>query len=152
MENQLRAQAESAVEHLPVKIDKEAECKKYRQCRTLAEAGYYEARGESDEGVVAVMYVIVNRTLHSRWPNTILQVVYQKSQFSYTFDGSLKKSMDLKQKQRMMELAWDVIHQNVPNPVGNADHYHTTAVSPGWSKRLRFVGRIGNHLFYEGKT
>lgn len=151
-ENILRAQAENAVKHSPLPINKVEECKKYRQCRTLAEVGYYEARGESDVGVIAVMYVVVNRTLHSRWPNTILQVVYQKSQFSYTFDGSLKKGMKEEQKQRMMRLAWDVIHQNVKNPVGKADHYHTTAVKPGWASKLKYTGQIGNHLFYEGKS
>lgn len=97
------------------------------------------------------MYVIVNRALHKSWPDTIRNVIYQKSQFSYTFDGSLQKSMDSKQKQRMMELAWDVIHKNVKNPVGNATFYHSTSVKPYWAVKFKFVGRIGNHLFYEGK-
>ena len=128
-----------------------AECAKYRQCRTLAEVGYYEARGESDLGVIAVMYVVINRTLHSRWPNTILQVAYQKSQFSYTFDGALNKEMKKAQKHRMMELAWDVIHKNVKNPIGSADHYHSVNVHPAWVNKLKFVVKIGNHMFYEGK-
>lgn len=125
------------------------ECSKYRQCRALAEAGYYEARGESDKGVAAVMYVIVNRTLHKSWPDTIRQVIYQKSQFSYTFDGSLNKKMGSEQKSRMMELAWDVIHGNVKNPIGNATFYHNTSVKPYWALKFKFVGRIGSHLFYE---
>jgi spore germination cell wall hydrolase CwlJ-like protein len=29
-----------------------------------------------------------------------------------------------------------------------ASHYHTTAVRPGWSSRIRRVGRIGAHIFY----
>lgn len=119
------------------------------QCLKLAEAGYYEARGESDEGVAAVMYVIINRVNHKKWPGTIAKVIHQKSQFSYTFDGSLDKPMEKAQKDRMRLLAWEVIHGTIPNPVGLANHYHSKSSKPFWKRKMKFVTQIGNHLFYQ---
>ena len=59
----------------------------------LTEAIYFEARGESFQGQVAVAEVILNRVDNDRWPDTICGVVNQGTgrkyacQFSYTCDG-----------------------------------------------------------------
>lgn len=42
-----------------------------------AEMGDY-----SDKGIEAVAYVIINRVMSKKFPNTITQVIYQKNQFS----------------------------------------------------------------------
>ena len=34
--------------------------------------------------------------------------------------------------------------------IGAATNYHTTAVSPAWSKTLRAVRTLGAHMFYMG--
>lgn len=67
-----------------------------RQC--LAEAIYYEARGESFAGQLAVAEVVLNRVRHRAYPETVCGVVYQGServtgcQFSFTCDGSLERT------------------------------------------------------------
>ena len=55
-----------------------------RDLSCLAETIYHEARGESQAGKIAVANVVLNRVEHSRWPNAICRVVYQRGQFSWT--------------------------------------------------------------------
>ena len=50
----------------------------------LAETIYYESRGESQAGKIAVANVVLNRVEHSAWPSDICRVVYQRGQFSWT--------------------------------------------------------------------
>lgn len=135
----------------PTLKDKQAWCSKDKDCATLAEAGYYEARGESDIGVVSVLHTILNRVnKEGRWPNTIKEVVYQNKQFSYTWDGSLKRGMNnTYQVDRMLELAYDVLNGLIDSPVGSSDHYHTVYVNPSWSKHLNYTYHVGNHIFYK---
>lgn len=123
-------------------------CKADRDCRVLAEVGYYEARSEPDIGVVSVMHVVLNRVnTPGRWGSTIKDVVYARKQFTYTSDGSLRQGMkEKKQVERMLEFAYDVLHGNIESPVGNATHYHATSVSPDWG--LPYVMHVGNHIFY----
>ena len=132
--------------------DKQSWCKKDKDCTTLAEAGYYEARGESDAGVVSVLHTILNRVnKEGRWPNTIKEVVYQNKQFSYTHDGSMKHGMnDKKQVDRMLVLAYDVLHGLIDSPVGGSTHYHSTNVNPYWVSDVEYIANVDNHKFYRG--
>lgn len=50
----------------------------------LAQAVYYEARGEPLEGKKAVAIVTLNRKNNPKFPSTICGVVYQKGQYSWT--------------------------------------------------------------------
>ena len=126
------------------------DCMKSEDCRVMAHASYYEARNQSDEGVVAVMHVIKNRVAHKAWPNTVKGVVYQKNQFSYLWDGSTKKAMKKEQHKRMAVLAHKVLNGVVESPVGDSVFYHTRYIKkPGWSKRVTKVGVLGDHIFYK---
>ena len=125
------------------------ECMKSEDCRVMAHASYYEARNQSDEGVVAVMHVIKNRVAHKAWPDTVKGVVYQKNQFSYLWDGSTKKAMKKEQHKRMAVLAHKVLNGVVESPVADSVFYHTKKVKPGWSKRVTKVGVLGDHIFYK---
>ena len=134
------------------KTDKEDidACKKSRKCTLLLEAGYYEARGESDKGIAAVMYVILNRVNHKAWASTVEGVLSAPSQFSYRFDGSMKKGFaEKEQRDRIAVIAMKVVEGKIPSPVGKAVFYHSTQVSPSWKNKVEYVGRIGSHLFYK---
>lgn len=126
------------------------ECMKDEDCKVMAHAGYYESRNQSDEGVVAVMYVIKNRVEHKAWPNTVKGVVHQKNQFSYLWDGSTKKAMNKEQHKRMAVLANKVLNGVVESPVADSVFYHTRYIKkPVWSKRVTKVGVLGDHIFYK---
>ena len=67
-----------------------------RSLDCLAQAIYYEARSESEDGQRAVAQVVLNRVRHPAWPNSVCGVVYQGPmragggcQFTFTCDGSL---------------------------------------------------------------
>lgn len=50
-----------------------------------------EAEGEPYEGKVAVANVVLNRLRSANYPDTIKEVIYQKSQFSPVRNGRLKR-------------------------------------------------------------
>lgn len=127
------------------------ECEESIECRYLLQALYWEARGESDKGVVAVAYVILNRTKHPSWPSTVEEVITQPWQFSYRMENNFQKGFtDKKQYRRIAMIAKKVLTTELKNPIGEATHYHTTSIKvPKWARKKRVVAVIGNHVFYE---
>lgn len=55
-----------------------------QQVDCLARNIYFESRGEPIDGQYAVAFVTLNRVEDERWPDSICEVVYQPSQFSWT--------------------------------------------------------------------
>lgn len=127
-------------------------CMEDSSCLKLAEVGYYEARGESDEGVMLVMKTVLNRVEHRRWRNSIIGVVHEPNQFSYLWDGSLKRAKNSpKQWDRMYQIAHKMLNDDLtlPEEWGNITHYHSTKVKPFWSKNYKRVALVGNHVAYK---
>lgn len=126
------------------------ECMRSVRCKWLAEATYYESRSESDKGVAAVAYVILNRVKHpTLWPNTISGVITQRNQFSYRHDGSMKKGFTEKEQyDRVATIAAKVLEGKIVNPVGKAVYYHTKNISTSWSRKKIKVAEIDNHVFF----
>ena len=121
------------------------------QWQCLTEALYFEARGESLEGQVAVAEVILNRVDSPLYPRTVCGVVKQRGgggcQFSYVCDGKTrmreKAAADLAGRiaRAMLDGAPRVL-------TDGATHFHTRGVRPSWSKRFSKTAAIGAHLFY----
>lgn len=129
--------------------DREYVCLQIPECEKLAEAGYYEARGEPDVGVYAVMYSILNRVHQRNYGDTIPEVVHFSNHYSYLYDGSVDKGYaDQRQRSRTLVKAYQVLHGEVQNPIGNADHYHTKTITKGWSSKMQHIATIGNHKFF----
>lgn len=125
-----------------------------RERRCLAEAIYYEARSETLAGQMAVAEVVINRSHHRAYPNTICGVVYQGAerstgcQFTFTCDGSMAAAPYGRGWERAQTVA-DHALMGFARPVTNrATHYHTTAVDPHWNDTLVRTRRIGSHVFY----
>ena len=59
------------------------------QSKCLAGAVYYESKGESLSGQLAVARVIINRALSGRFANSLCGVVHQPGQFSFVRGGSI---------------------------------------------------------------
>src|SRR3546814_7995264 len=66
---------------MPATIDPELRC--------LAGAVYFESRGESLAGQLAVAHVIINRAESGRFPSSYCGVVHQRSQFSFVRGGKM---------------------------------------------------------------
>jgi hypothetical protein len=125
-----------------------------RELGCLAQAIYYEARGETVRGQVAVGEVVMNRVRSKHYPNTICGVVYQGwrratgCQFTFTCDGSLDNRPTGRAWQRAEHIAAQVMMGHTRSVVGASTHYHTTAVSPRWRPMLVETVRLGEHIFY----
>ena len=122
-------------------------CLSSPSCEVLAEMAYHEARGEDYRGVLAVMFVAMNRLRHPAFPNTLREVIYQPYQFSYTHDGSLARGYtEPEQRRRTLYLAHEVISGAWESVVGKSVHYHANYVNPNWGYPLYTI--IGRHHFY----
>jgi len=125
-----------------------------RELECLAEAVYYEARGETPSGQAAVAQVVLNRVRHPAFPKSVCGVVFQGAhrkigcQFSFACDGSMGRSRERGAWNRAQKIASRALSGAVMNEVGSATHFHTTGVSPGWGPRLLKVGQVGMHVFY----
>ena len=125
------------------------------QIKCLAEAIYFEARGEELLGRVAVAEVILNRVDSSHFPNSVCKVVAEGAsrlnscQFSYNCDGKPEYINDRKSYQRILKLS-DIIYRRAARMLtGGATFYHSTGVKPSWAKKMKNTAEIGKHLFYK---
>ncbi len=122
--------------------------------RCLAEAVYYEARSESDDGQAAVAEVILNRAASGRYPTDVCEVVYQRNaracQFTYTCDGSIGRApVERAAWVRAEQVATAVAEGRRPRILPERSvNYHADYVAPGWGRRLERVQQIGAHIFY----
>jgi len=119
------------------------------QQECLARNIYFEARGESTQGQIAVAQVTMNRVHSSRYPNTVCEVVYQRRQFSWTHTVRDQTPRDAEAWERAQHLAEQVIEEQVGDPTNGATHYHTRSVNPSWARQLRRTVDIGVHRFYK---
>lgn len=136
-----------------------SECKKNYDCKKVAEAIYFEARGETDIGKIAVAQVIVKRRNMKNFPNTIHGVIHQKNKrgvchFSYICDIEngviVKKFSEQKSYEKALEFAYGVLHKKYKMYAKNADHYYNpdkVETTPHWVKSMKKVAKIGNHLY-----
>jgi spore germination cell wall hydrolase CwlJ-like protein len=123
-----------------------------KQVLCMAKNLYYEAAKESFEGKLAVAQVTMNRANSSKFPSTICEVVYQKTNKTYQFSWVGLKVSEIKNKYAWEEclivarkaLTQAKLHDTIYKT--QAMYYHNTSVNPGW--KLKYVAKIGNHLFY----
>ncbi|WP_346426939.1 cell wall hydrolase [Novosphingobium sp. PC22D] len=128
-----------AAQSVPQELDRQMNC--------LAGAIYFESRGESLGGQLAVGRVIVNRAASHRFPDTYCGVVFQRSQFSFVRGNAMpairKNSAAWRSAVAVAKIAdqaaWD-------SPAKGALFFHAARVSPGW--RLTRLARVDNHIFY----
>ncbi len=106
----------------------------------LANLIYCEAGGEPYSGQVAVGAVVINRVLSSRYPNTIVGVIYQNKQFSPVNDGHLALALANDRATASCYQAADEAIRGVTN-VGQCVYFRTPI--PG----INGI-RIGGHVFY----
>jgi spore germination cell wall hydrolase CwlJ-like protein len=120
------------------------------QC--LTEALYFEARGESLDGQVAVAEVILNRVDSPLYPRTVCGVVKQRGgggcQFSYVCDGRTDRMREKGAADLAGRIARAMLDGAPRVLTDDATHFHTRGVRPGWSKRFAHTTTIGAHRFY----
>ena len=123
------------------RLDPETNC--------LATAVYFEARGESVEGQLAVARVVMNRAVSGRYPADWCGVVKQPSQFSFVRNGQFPSADPNCDAWRKAEAVAELAAANVVPSVGpDVLWYHADYVAPSWRHGLQEVEQIGAHIFY----
>lgn len=118
----------------------------------MAEALYYEARGEGVRGQEAVAEVILQRTRSKAHPNSVCGVVHEPHQFSYRYDGSMQHKPESAAWEAANDLAARILKGDVVTSMTRkAMFYHTVDVLPDWASTMVMTARIGDHIFYRPK-
>lgn len=127
-----------------------------QEVNCLAEAIYFEARGEEREGQIAVAETILNRVALKRYPNTICGVIQQgtgqknRCQFSYNCDGEAEIITEFGAYSEIRRLAISLLQGEKSQITDGATHFHAADVKPFWASVYTKTAVIGSHLFYRG--
>jgi len=117
-----------------------------RQC--LARAMYFESNRSSDDGMLAVGTVVMNRRESGRYPRTICGVVGQSNQFA---PGALTTPMDGVGRSRALRVADRVLAGERHPGLEHVYFFHTAGYSyPYQDMQYKLVA--GGNAFYEKRT
>ena len=126
--------------------------------KCLAEAVYFEARGEAVRGQIAVAQVVLNRAFSGFYPHTVCGVVYQNKhrhfacQFSFACDNNPEVIREPDMWDRAQKIAKASLDGQLWLPeVGKATHYHAYWVHPSWVHEMTRMYKLGVHTFYRPK-
>ena len=128
--------------------------KSSKQMSCLAEALYFEARGEPIKGQLAVGEVVLNRVEDPRYPNSICRVVNQGTgrrfacQFTYTCDGKLETVFERDAHEIALKISKILLTTHDRKLTKGSTHYHSNYVNPKWSKKFERITKYGRHIFY----
>ena len=121
------------------------------QC--LAANIYYEARGESLKGRIAVGNVTLNRSKSPSFPSSVCAVVNQKHkkmcQFSWVCTKATLPAIKEELYAEIENLASKLYKGDLKDVTKGATHFHNNEVSPEWSYKYKATVHIGKHIFYK---
>jgi spore germination cell wall hydrolase CwlJ-like protein len=136
----------------------------HKQIRCLAKNVYFEARNEPTLGQIAVAFVTLNRVDSKHFPNTVCDVVEEKTrhvcQFSWfcesrpkhIYQNDLLIIRDDPVYNKIVELVRSVYlkHTEIDDPTRGSLFYHADYVSRKkiGVRNLSFETKIGRHIFY----
>jgi spore germination cell wall hydrolase CwlJ-like protein len=127
--------------------------------KCLAEAVYFEARGEAVRGQIAVAQVVMNRAFSGFYPNTVCGVVYQNKhrhlacQFTFACDNVADVVREPDMWDRARKIAKAMLDGELWLPeVGKSTHYHAYWVHPSWVSEMKKMYKFGVHTFYRPRA
>ena len=120
-----------------------------RDMRCLAQAIYFEARGEPLDGQLAVGRVVINRAESGVFPADYCGVVTQRAQFSFVRGGVIPTPDTSSSAWKRAVAVAQIAHQELwDSPVKDALFFHATYVNPGWARKKVATARLARHVFY----
>ncbi len=137
----------------------------------LVAAAWNEARGRPDKEISAVMHVVVNRTKHPAFQNTVCGVVLEKGQFSMSpkmrsavieskrrgqFVMRGLKPTDAALVEKMEAVATIILDGNSVDPTKGATHFFCPKLrkalgyskAPAWAMKLPMTLALGEFRFF----
>ena len=116
----------------------------------LARVIYGEARGESDNGRIAVGNVIINRAKNK----SIKDVIMQSKQFSClnpndkNFQVISEPEINDSDMVECRKIADMLLSGRIMDNTRGSMFYHEKSVKPYWAKNKTVKRKIGRHRFY----
>ncbi|WP_291850401.1 cell wall hydrolase [Bradyrhizobium sp.] len=147
--------AKTPAEHLGLFDEKS----RARSEKCLADAVYFEARGEAVRGQIAVAQVVLNRAFSGKYPDTVCGVVYQNKhrhlacQFTFACDNNADVVREPDMWDRARKIAKAMLDGQLWLPeVDKSTHYHAYWVRPSWVSEMRKMYKFGVHTFYRPRA
>jgi spore germination cell wall hydrolase CwlJ-like protein len=117
--------------------------------KCLADAVYFEARGEPLAGQLAVARVVINRAASGIYPSDYCSVVTQRKQFSFVRNGRIPHPDEHSTEWLRAKAIAQIAHQDLwQSEADDALYFHATYVHPGWANQKIKLARIDTHIFY----
>jgi len=113
----------------------------------LAAAIYFESRGEIKINRLRVAQVILNRVESPKYPNTLCEVVKQKNQFTFYWDGKKEIVKETKAWKEAKDLAKESLEHGLQ--MENTCHYAQKEIVNKWTVTMQKEVH-GKHAFYKG--
>ncbi|HYA05346.1 MAG TPA: cell wall hydrolase [Xanthobacteraceae bacterium] len=128
--------------------------------KCLADAVYFEARGEPLKGQQAVAQVVINRVFSGFYPHDVCGVVYQNAnrhlacQFTFACEGKdLSRIDEPDMWEQAKRIAKDTLDGKIwLADIGHATHYHAYWVHPSWVHEMVRLYKFGVHTFYRPRN
>lgn len=127
--------------------------------KCLAEAVYFESRGEAVRGQIAVAQVVMNRVFSGKYPDTVCGVVYQNKyrhlacQFTFACDNIPDVIREPEMWERARKISKAMLDGQIWLPeVGKSTHYHAYWVRPSWVAEMKKMYKFGVHTFYRPRA
>lgn len=112
----------------------------------LARLVHAEARGESFQGKVAVAAVVLNRVISEQFPDSIKEVILQKTRGTYQFSPVQDGAINLPANREAYEAVRKALDGYDPTE-GSLYFYNPQIATDNWIKTLPTSTTIGNHVF-----
>ncbi|MBR0904108.1 cell wall hydrolase [Bradyrhizobium liaoningense] len=127
--------------------------------KCLAEAVYFESRGEAVRGQIAVAQVVMNRVFSGKYPDTVCGAVYQNKhrhlacQFTFACDNNTDVIREPEMWERAKKISKAMLDGQIWLPeVGKSTHYHAYWVRPSWVAEMKKMYKTGVHTFYRPRA
>jgi spore germination cell wall hydrolase CwlJ-like protein len=128
---------------MPVEVELSADLK------CLAQAIYFESRGEPLDGQLAVAEVIINRAASGQYPASYCDVVTQRAQFSFVRHGRIPQVDEASSAWHRARAVAQIAEQNLwESKAADALYFHAAYVKPAWARQKTQLARIDTHIFY----
>lgn len=140
-----------AVPPSPVEFEWNDTPSRERHLNCMTRAIYWEARGQSLSGQIAVGQVILNRANDRRFPADVCDVVFQQRgrtcQFSWACTTRRQLPPSNIREWQQAKASAMLAFSNIPDLTYGALYFHDTSIV-GW-RHLKRTARIDNHIFYK---
>jgi spore germination cell wall hydrolase CwlJ-like protein len=116
-----------------------------KQLECLATVTYHESKGESKQGMIAVINVTLNRVKDTRFPKTVCGVVYAKGQYSWV--KHKPKIKEPEQYALAKQLAQEVVDGKHKDYSKGALYFNSINKKP--TPTAKCTTKIGGHTFWK---